>query len=77
MSGPADTCDFLKTLRSGWWQLAELAAITGQDERTTRRWLREMLKQGLVQSRIGERTARGGPNPNLYALSSEWGGPAA
>jgi hypothetical protein len=26
MSGPADTCDFLKTLRSGWWQLAELAA---------------------------------------------------
>lgn len=76
MSGPADTCDFLKTLRSGWWQLSELAAATSKDESTTRRWLNEMARQGLVQSRIGERTARGGPNPTIYTLSPEWGGPS-
>ena len=77
MSGAADTCELLKALRSGWWQLSELAVATGKDESTTRHWLHEMIKQGLVSSRIGERTARGSANPNVYTLAPEWGGTAA
>lgn len=74
---PAVLVDFVKVTRAEWLTRADLQHETGHSLTTVRLWTEELVKQGLLTARIGQRQGRRGVAPIYFTLRPEWGGQAA
>lgn len=74
---PAAFCEALKSMRSEWLTIDQVRVEARSTPNTTKVWLAELIAQGIVRSKLGEkREGRVGPVPSLYAVTREWGGVA-
>lgn len=67
-------CDLFKALRGSRLSNREICETTGMHHNTVKRWLDELVVQGLVVKSPGDMHGKNGRAPALYTLAPAWGG---
>lgn len=69
--------DICKLTRCQWLTRPQIAQHLGSKTDTVAKWTAEMVAQGLLLERMGERAAGvRGHSPMVYRLAPQWGGQA-
>ena len=73
----ATLVDIIKLTRSAWLTRPQIAKHLGSKPDTVGKWTAEMVAQGLLLERMGERPEGSrGQHPMVYTLAPQWGGQA-